>query len=217
MIVKLVKRGFIMIVIVDYDAGNLTSVKRALDFLGLKSKITPDPNEIRSAEQIIFPGVGHAASAMQALKERKLDNALRDAFNAGIPILGICLGTQIILSHSEESNTTCLGIIEGNCPKFKLKDTSLKIPHIGWNTVKQLKSHPVMKNIAPNDEFYFVHSFYPQPSNTESIIAVSEYEIEFPVIIGYKNLVATQFHPEKSGTVGLQILSNFSTWDGVSC
>lgn len=206
-----------MIVIVDYDAGNLTSVKRALDFLGLKSKITPDPNDIYSAEQIIFPGVGHAASAMRVLKERKLDIALTDAFKAGVPILGICLGTQIILSHSEEGNTTCLGIIEGNCHKFNLKDSSLKIPHIGWNTVKQLKPHPVMKNITFNDEFYFVHSFYPQPSDTGSIIAVSEYEIEFPVIIGWKNLVATQFHLEKSGPVGLQILSNFSTWDGVSC
>ena len=217
MIVKLVKGDSIMIAIVDYEAGNLTSVKRALDYLGLESKISPHPNEILSAERIIFPGVGHAASAMKFLKARKLDNALHDAFTSGIPILGICLGTQIILSHSEEGDTKCLGIIDGDCPKFKLENRLLKIPHIGWNTVKQLKPHPVLKGISNNDEFYFVHSYYPQPSDTASILAVSDYEIEFPVIIGCKNLVATQFHPEKSGPVGLQILSNFSTWDGVSC
>lgn len=206
-----------MIAIVDYEAGNLTSVKRALDYLGLESKITPHADEIRKAKRVIFPGVGHAASAMKVLIERGLDNALQDVFSAGTPILGICLGTQIILSHSEEGDTTCLGLIDGECPKFKLKDKTLKIPHIGWNTVKPLRVHPVLKDIAIDDEFYFVHSYYPQPSKRESVIAVSEYEIEFPVIIGSKNLIATQFHPEKSGPLGLRILSNFSTWDGVAC
>jgi imidazole glycerol-phosphate synthase subunit HisH len=211
------KKDFTMIAIVDYEAGNLTSVKRALDFLGLESEITPDAEKVRTAEKIIFPGVGHAASAMQVLTERGLDKALKSAFSAGTPILGICLGTQIILSHSEEGDTVCLGIIEGNCPKFKLKDSSLKIPHMGWNTIKQVQTHPILQNISATDEFYFVHSFYPQPSNPSSVIAVTEYEIEFPVIVGHKNLVATQFHLEKSGPVGLRMLSNFSSWNGLLC
>jgi len=206
-----------MIAIVDYDAGNLTSVKRALDYLGLSSKITPDPKEIRSAERVIFPGVGHAASAMKNLIARGLDNALKETFAAGTPVLGICLGTQIILSGSEEGNTTCLGLIDGYCPKFKLTNKELKIPHIGWNSVDLKKSHPVMNGIRSGEEFYFVHSYYPQPKEIDCIIAFSDYEIEFPVIIGKRNLVATQFHPEKSGPSGLCILSNFSKWDGSVC
>jgi len=206
-----------MIAIVDYEAGNLTSVKRALDFLGLESKITPDPQEIRNAERVIFPGVGHAASAMKVLVERKLDKVLHEVFAAGTPVMGICLGTQIILSYSEEGDTTCLGLIDGRCPKFKLKNSALKIPHMGWNAVTAKKKHPILDGIKQGDEFYFVHSYYPQPQDANAVIAVTDYEIEFPSIIGKRNLVATQFHPEKSGPSGLKILSNFSQWDGSVC
>lgn len=206
-----------MIAIVDYEAGNLTSVKRALDYIGIESKITPEPEEICKAERVIFPGVGHAASAMKTLKERGLDKALKAVYSSGTPLLGICLGTQIILSHSDEGNTTCLGLVDGNCPKFKLSNNALKIPHIGWNTIKLHKQHPVLNDIDSGDELYFVHSFYPQPSDPMLIIATTDYEIEFPVVIGRKNLIATQFHPEKSGPVGLQILANFSKWDGLTC
>lgn len=206
-----------MIAIVDYEAGNLTSVKRALDYLGIVSKITPNPEEILSAERVIFPGVGHASSAMAVLKERKLDKALVEAFRRKIPVMGICLGTQIILSHSEEGDTDCLGLIEGECCRFSLKDRSLKIPHMGWNSIKIEKPHPVLKDVKPEDEFYFVHSYYPLPKDENSIVGKCEYEIEFPAVIGNENLVATQFHPEKSGPVGLSILKNFSNWDGASC
>lgn len=206
-----------MIAIVDYEAGNLTSVKRALDYLNIPSRITPDPDEIVNAKRIIFPGVGHAASAMNVLRKRGLDVALKQAFLNGTPILGICLGTQIILSHSDEGNTNCLGLIEGNCPKFLLKNKSLKIPHIGWNTVVPQKMHPVLSSIKTGDEFYFVHSFYPQPFNQDSVLAVCEYEISFPAVIGMSNLIATQFHPEKSGPAGLQILTSFSKWNGCLC
>ena len=206
-----------MIVIVDYNAGNLTSVKRALDFLSIPNIISPDPEKIRTAEKVIFPGVGHAGSAMDTLKARGLDEALREVFSKGTPLLGICLGTQIILTSSEETEKPCLGIIEGNCPKFVLTDRSLKIPHMGWDSILLRREHPVLKGTASDDEFYFVHSFYPLPSNDADILAECEYEITFPAAIARNNLIATQFHPEKSGPAGLRILSNFAAWDGASC
>ena len=206
-----------MIAIIDYAAGNLTSVKRALDFLGISATISADPQVIRSAERIIFPGVGHAASAMSRLKERKLDLALREAFGAGKPILGICLGTQIILTRSEEGDTECVGIVGGTVPRFKLADPSLKIPHIGWDAIRLVREHPVLREVKAESEFYFVHSYYPQPSDPAAVIAVCDYEIEFPAVIGTENLIATQFHPEKSGPAGLRLLENFAAWDGAPC
>jgi glutamine amidotransferase len=206
-----------MITIVDYEAGNLTSVKRALDYLKIDSVITPDPDVIRNAEKIIFPGVGHAASAMVTLRKRGIDSSLHETFKKGTPILGICLGTQIILSHSEEGDTECLGLIDGNTRKFKLSDPLLKIPHMGWNTISIKKPHPMLKGIADQTEFYFVHSFYPQPSSIEDIVAECEYELRFPAAIAKGTLFATQFHPEKSGAAGLSILENFATWNGESC
>lgn len=206
-----------MITIVDYEAGNLTSVKRALDYLGIDSVISLDPDEIRKSEKIIFPGVGHAASAMTTLTRRGIDTALHEAFKSGIPILGICLGTQIILSHSEEGDTSCLGLIDGHTMKFNLSNASLKIPHMGWNTISVRKSHPMLKGIADETEFYFVHSYYPQPSDSSDIVALCEYGIHFPAAIAKATLFATQFHPEKSGVAGLSILNNFKTWDGASC
>jgi glutamine amidotransferase len=201
-----------MITIIDYKAGNLTSVKRALDHLGIPCRITADPDEVRRAQRIIFPGVGHAASAMAVLKERGLDTALKEAFARGTPILGICLGSQIVLSHSDEGDTTCLDLIDGNCPRFSLDDPALKIPHMGWNTVMATQAHFILKDVRPGDEFYFVHSYYPQPKDEGHIFATSEYELTFPVAIGYKNLFATQFHPEKSGKIGLNLLKNFVEW-----
>jgi glutamine amidotransferase len=206
-----------MIAIIDYKAGNLTSVKRALDHLGIPSAISSDPAFIRAADRIIFPGVGHAAAAMTALKERGLDSVLRQAFDAGAPILGICLGTQIILSRSEEGDTPCLGIIEGTVPKFSLSNPALKVPHMGWDSIALKSAHPVLRDIKSDDEFYFVHSYYPAPARTGAVIATCEYEIEFAAIIGERNLIGTQFHPEKSGPAGLSILRNFSQWDGAPC
>lgn len=206
-----------MIAIVDYNAGNLTSVKRALDSLDIESVITPDPDALRSADRVIFPGVGHAASAMRILTERKLDTALRQILRDRTPLLGICLGTQIILSHSQEANTTCLGLLQGECPKLDLPDKELKIPHMGWNGLIIKKPHPLLRDVKPGDEFYFVHSFCPQPARPEEIYATCDYGVEFPVAIGKDNLFATQFHPEKSGKAGLSILRNFSQWDGKPC
>jgi glutamine amidotransferase len=202
-----------MISIIDYKAGNLTSVKRALDIIGIPCVITHDADVIRKSKRIIFPGVGNAASAVPVLRERGIDKALREAFVLGTPILGICLGTQIILSHSEEGETECLGLIKGTVKKFSLTDKSLKIPHMGWNEINIRHPHFLLKDITPGTQMYFVHSYYPLPDDESMVIASCDYEIEFPCAIGSHNLFATQFHPEKSGPAGLSILKNFGAWD----
>jgi imidazole glycerol-phosphate synthase subunit HisH len=201
-----------MITLVDYKAGNLTSVRRALDHLSISCQISADPETVRRADKIIFPGVGAAGAAMSVLKERGLDSALQNAFRAGIPILGICIGCQIILTHSEEDDTSCLDILPGACVRFRVSDPTLKIPHMGWNGVTVTRPHPLLAHLRPGDEFYFVHSFYPQPADASQIYAVSDYGGEFPVALGRDNLFAVQFHTEKSGTVGLKVLENFANW-----
>jgi glutamine amidotransferase len=206
-----------MIAIVDYKAGNLTSVKRALDHLGIESCVTPDPDVVRRAERIIFPGVGHAGTAMAVLKQRGLDQALREAFARGTPILGTCVGAQIILSHSEEGDTRCLGLIDGECERFRLDDPALKIPHMGWNNVSFVKRHPALQGIPDGAEFYFVHSYFLRPAEPSNVYATCEHGVTFPAIIGFHNLIATQFHSEKSGPVGLAILRNFAGWSGSEC
>jgi glutamine amidotransferase len=203
-----------MIHIVDYKAGNQTSVKRALDHLGIAAVITPDPEAVRHAERIIFPGVGHAGSAMDVLRQRGLDTALKEAFSRGTPILGICVGCQILLSRSDESDTRCLNLIEGACHRFQPEDRTLKVPHMGWNALAVVRTHPVIRDAGPDDEVYFVHSYYPAPADEGCVFATCDYGIRFAAAIGYRNLFATQFHVEKSGPVGLRMLKNFSTWDG---
>jgi glutamine amidotransferase len=202
-----------MITIVDYKAGNLTSVRRALTHLGIPCQITADPDTVRRADKIIFPGVGAAGAAMNALRERGLDSALKDAFAKGTPILGICLGCQIILNASEEDNAECLGLLPGKTIRFSVSNpftNPLKIPHMGWNAVTVTQPHPLLSHLRPGDEFYFVHSYYPQPADPAQIYATCEYGGEFPAAIGKDNLFAVQFHAEKSGPVGLRVLENFS-------
>ena len=202
------------ITLIDYGAGNITSVRRALNHLGLPSRIVSTGDELRGVERIIFPGVGHAGAAMAILKARGLDAALQDAFARGVPILGICLGAQIVLTHSEEGDTPCLDLIPGECVRFRLADPALKVPHMGWNEIAVTQPHPVLRDVQPGDEFYFVHSYYPRPRSDAQVYAICEYGITFPAAIGYKNLFATQFHPEKSGRIGLAMLRNFAEWDG---
>ncbi|MDY6881780.1 MAG: imidazole glycerol phosphate synthase subunit HisH [Desulfatiglans sp.] len=208
-----------MIAIIDYKAGNLKSVERALKSLGFSCRITHDKKEIMKAERIVFPGVGAAGSAIADLKELRLDKVLKETFAGGMPVLGICMGAQIILRWSEENQTQCLGLIRGEAKRFPSpllsdKGERLKIPHMGWNSVRLTRSHPVCKDIRPEDEFYFVHSYYPFPSSSENVLGTTEYGLNFPSIIGSKNLIATQFHPEKSGPPGLRILENFCSWSG---
>jgi len=203
-----------MITIIDYNAGNIRSVRRACAEVGMEARTTADPAVVARAGKVIFPGVGAAPSAMAYLKKAGLDTAIRDVFKAGVPVLGICLGAQIILEKSEEGNQPCLGLVPGATVRFRLADKQLKIPHMGWNEVKVVKTHPLLDGIKPGDEFYFVHSYYPQPADRENIYAVAEYGGDFCCALGYKNLFATQFHPEKSGRLGLEMLARFARWDG---
>jgi glutamine amidotransferase len=208
-----------MIAIMDYEAGNLASVARALNKLNLPNRITSDYEEILNADRIIFPGVGAAGAAMANLQKTGLDEVIRTAFENEKPILGICVGAQIIMNFSEENETACLGLIPGRVVGFpsQLADANgapLKIPHMGWNQVEWTRLHPVFGDIPERSEFYFVHSYYPVPRASECVIGSTDYGIRFASAIGLKNLVAVQFHPEKSGTAGLSILRNFSSWDG---
>lgn len=205
-----------MITIVDYNAGNLRSVKRACDAAGVESVLTQDPEGILAASRVIFPGVGAAKSAMNTVLERGLDAALGEAVRRGTPVLGICIGAQIILDRSEEGDVDCLGLLPGSTKRFRLSDPRLKVPHIGWNEVKVEKAHPLLAGLQPGDELYFVHSYYPSPSDGESVYATAEYGGRFCCALGRRNLFATQFHPEKSGPIGLDLLARFSRWDG-SC
>lgn len=202
-----------MISIIDYKAGNLTSVKRALDYLNIPNTITADHTAILKSKGIIFPGVGAAGSAMQNLQSSKLDAILREAVSKSIPLLGICLGCQIILEYSEENSTTTLGLIPGKCIKFdpNLKEENgslINIPHMGWNRVHLKKDCLLFKGIEKEAEFYFVHSYYTQPQE-EFVLGTTVYGIEFCSVLGKEGLWALQFHPEKSGRPGLKILENF--------
>ncbi|MBF0230686.1 MAG: imidazole glycerol phosphate synthase subunit HisH [Desulfamplus sp.] len=217
-----------MIIIVDYGAGNLTSVKRAVSYLGYDSIITDDPEKIANADRIIFPGVGAAGAAMEIMQKKEIDNALKQSFKAKIPMLGICVGCQIIMERSEENDTVCLGLIKGEAKSFpnnmkevgnrilindeNAVDHCLKVPHMGWNGLNIVQNHPLFNGIEQNDEFYFVHSYFPVPIDKSHIYGETQYGITFASAIGKNNLFATQFHLEKSGEPGLLILKNFCLW-----
>lgn len=201
-----------MIAIVDYRAGNLTSVLRAVKRLGHDAEITDSSERIRAAERVIFPGVGAAGETMANLRQLKLDKVLtEEVFRAGKPMLGICIGVQIIFERSEENGARCLGLVPGEVKRFPA--SAGKVPQIGWNAVRFVKPHPLFEGVPDGAEFYFVNSYYPAPSNPDTVFARTEYGISFASVVGLGNLVATQFHLEKSGEVGLKMLDNFCRWD----
>ena len=201
-----------MLAILDYKAGNQTSVLRALRSLGIPAEITADPSVILAAEGVIFPGVGAAGQAMNQLVSTGMDKVLREVVAMQKPLLGICLGCQILLERSEENNTEALGILPGECrrflPEWRDGGEPIRIPHMGWNTLDVRRPSALLEGVAPDARFYFVHSYYTEPA-PELVIATSHYGVEFTAVYGRPGLWAVQFHPEKSGRPGLTLLTNF--------
>ncbi len=194
------------IVIIKYNAGNIRSVDFALQRLGISALITDDHEQIRSADRVIFPGVGEASTTMSFLKAHKLDSLICDLKQ---PVLGVCLGLQLMCTHSEEGDTTCLGIFPEKVRKFVAdsdQSTIFKIPHMGWNSVSGVKT-PLFQGISEEDYFYFVHSYY--ATTGEDTAATCNYLVPFSASLQRDNFYATQFHPEKSGLTGARLLGNF--------
>ncbi len=199
------------IVIVDYDAGNLRSVARALAHVGVEAKVSADPADMADVPGVVLPGVGAAADTMYNLRQRGLVEPLHEYIDSGRPFLGVCMGLQALFDTSEEGGgQECLGVLEGTVRHFNRPE--LKIPHMGWNTVKWTRPHPVTEGIPDDSYFYFVHSFYPEPTSDKVSIGETTYGLTFPSIVARDNVVATQFHPEKSGKDGLAIYANFARW-----
>ncbi len=194
------------LVIVDYGAGNLRSVAKALERLGFPALVTQDPKQVLKARGIILPGVGSSGAAMSALQERGLVEPLREVAARGVPFFGVCLGLQLLLDSSEEDPRPCLGIIHG---QVKRLPPPLKVPHMGWNQVTVLREHPLFQGVPAESYFYFVHSYYAQPADPSVLLGTTQYGVTFCSALARDNLVATQFHPEKSGLGGLQIYDNF--------
>lgn len=194
--------------IVDYGAGNLKSVETALAYIGADYLLSDRPEQLIHTDKLIFPGVGEARAAMAVLERTGLAEMLREYRGSGKPILGICLGCQIVLAFSEERSTVCLDLIPGRVKRFP-SNATLKIPHMGWNTVSYKRDHRLFEGIPDQSSFYFVHSYYPVPEESEMILTETDYGLRFPSGICDENLVAFQFHPEKSGRYGLRLLHNF--------
>jgi len=202
------------VAIVDFDAGNLTSVARAVKHLGGDPLVSRDPKEIRTADRVIFPGVGAAGASMDSLRELGLDVELKRAFEAGKPILGICIGCQVAFESSEEDGgTPCLGFLSGRVVHFRFPEgVQRKVPHMGWNAVhfQADRLHPVFEGIESGSEFYFVHSYHPVPEDPADVQGTAVYGgLRFAAAVARDNFVAVQFHTEKSGRFGLRILENF--------
>jgi len=191
-----------MIAIIKYKAGNTASVANALERLEARYFFAETPEELESAKAVIFPGVGHAAAAMESLKENGVDEWLKQTKK---PVMGICVGMQLLFETSSEGDTAGLGIIPGSLKKFD--DTKAKVPHMGWNKLKTTENHPILKNLIEKNYLYFVHSYYAPVG--EHTLATCNYINDFSAIVAKDNFIGVQFHPEKSGSVGSMILQNF--------
>jgi glutamine amidotransferase len=195
------------IVIVDYRAGNLRSVERAVTRAGFEPLVSSRPEDVAAADVLIVPGVGAAADTMRNLRERSLDGPVREYIAAGRRFLGVCMGLQALLTVSEEGGEhECLGVIPGRVRRLP---GGPKVPHMGWNRVRQCRPHPVFDGIPDGAYFYFVHSYYPDPEDGGVVIGETDYGVTFASVVAVDGLVATQFHPEKSGEAGLRFYENF--------
>jgi glutamine amidotransferase len=202
--------------IVDYNAGNIRSVELALQSLGVAYRISKKPSELTGMDRVIFPGVGEARFAMKELRSSGFDEFLRDWAASGKPLLGVCLGSQIIFSHSEENDTPCLGIIAGTVRRFPadFRERGLKVPHMGWNDIHYRNGGSrIFDGVPEGSDFYFVHSYYVDPVDPAVVSATANYGIDFACAVKMGNVEAVQFHPEKSASAGLAVLANFCRSD----
>jgi glutamine amidotransferase len=198
-----------MIAIIDYDAGNIKSVEKAMQLLGQEVIITRDRETIMNADKVILPGVGAFGDAMSKLRQYGLDEVIRDVTAKGTPFLGICLGLQLLFERSDETpGVEGLGILKGEILRIPDKE-GLKIPHMGWNNIKVKEGSRLFKGLPDNPYVYFVHSYYLQADDEDIVAATTEYGVKIHAAVEKDNIFACQFHPEKSSTVGLQILKNF--------
>ena len=198
------------VAVIDYDAGNTLSVTRALEKVGARVNLTPDPERVARADAVVLPGVGAFGDCVRKLEERGMGGACREAYAAGKPFLGVCVGLQVLFEGSEESpDAEGLGILPGKVVRFGARD--LKIPHMGWNQLDVARDHPVLERLD-GEAFYFVHSYYPDPSREGDLLGTAEYGATFCAAAGRENLVAVQFHPEKSSRAGLGLYENFLKW-----
>ena len=196
----------IKLLVIDYDSGNLRSVSKALELAGVDPLVTGNPDELASADAVVLPGVGSAPAAMESLRDRGLVQPLRDYVASGRPFLGVCLGLQLLMDSTEEGDSPCLGIIPGGVQRLP---TGMKVPHMGWNSVRFEQAHPAFEGIPQDSYFYFVHSYYAVPSDSGGQTGTTEYGVSFCSVYARGNLIATQFHPEKSGETGVRIYKNF--------
>ena len=198
------------VAVVDYDAGNTLSVTRALKKVGARVDLTPDPEKVVAADAVVLPGVGAFGDCMRKLREWGMDEACLEIYRTGKPFLGVCVALQVFFEASEESpDVEGLGIFPGKVVKFDVGP--LKVPHMGWNDLDLTRPHPVFDGLS-GEAFYFVHSYYPEPEEPRDLLGVSDYGGAFCAAAGRKNLVAVQFHPEKSSLVGLKLYENFLRW-----
>ncbi len=199
-----------MIAIIDYDAGNINSVEKALKFLGEETIVTPDKDIILNADKVILPGVGAFGDCMDKLKKYDLVNTIYDVVDKKTPFMGICLGLQLLFEDSDEAeNVAGLGILDGHIKKIPAKD-GLKIPHIGWNSLKLVNDGRLFKGLNDEEYFYFVHSYYLQAKDESIVKAITNYGVDIHASVEKDNVFACQFHPEKSGDAGLKLLKNFA-------
>lgn len=201
-----------MITIVDYGMGNLRSVQKAFEKVGAEATVCSDPDKIAQASKLILPGVGAFRDAIQALKDQSLVEPILEHINSGKPFLGICLGLQLLFDVSyEDGEYEGLGIIPGKVVRFE-DQPDLKIPHMGWNQIERTAPHPILAGIPEHEYFYFVHSYYVAPENESDVAAWTDYGSRFASMVARDNVVASQFHPEKSQDAGLKLLQNFASF-----
>lgn len=210
-----------MIAIVDYGRGNLWSVQNGFAQIGVQAQVSADPDVVRRAEAVVFPGVGAFRDCMQNLVARGLDQVIREVIDAGRPVLAICVGMQVLLTESEEFGVTPgMAVVPGAVRRFPTTMSScgerLKVPHMGWNQLHQRRPCPLLEGIPDGAFTYFVHSYYVMPEDPDVVVASTDYGLDFASVLWRDNLFATQFHPEKSQAYGLRILKNFVTRCGVA-